>query len=119
MFTTQAMAIKNSIGGICGFVSALVAGRIVSHIRAADNMLFGLNVLPQQVLSVISFVLAVAVVLYIKLEIEKEKIKTKVVLEVKDKYGKNAILKGLDYEEKATQKERNLSIGGHKSGEKN
>ena len=51
--------------------------------------------------------------------VKKEKIKTKVVLEVKDKYGKNAILKGLDYEEKATQRERNLSIGGHKSGEKN
>ena len=74
-YISQAMAIKNNIGGICGFVSALVAGKIVSHIRAADNMLFGLNVLPQQVLSVISFVLAVAVVLYIKLEIEKEKIK--------------------------------------------
>ena len=74
-YISQAMAIKNSIGGICGFVSALVAGKIVSHIRAADNMLFGLNVLPQQVLSVISFVLAMAVVLYIKLEIEKEKIK--------------------------------------------
>ena len=51
--------------------------------------------------------------------VKREKIKTKVVLEVKDKYGKNAILKGLDYEEKATQRERNLSIGGHKSGEKN
>ena len=74
-YISQAMAIKNSIGGICGFVSALVAEKIVSHIRAADNMLFGLNVLPQQVLSVISFVLAMAVVLYIKLEIEKEKIK--------------------------------------------
>ena len=46
-YIVQAMAIKNSIGGICGFVSALVAGKIVSHIRAADNMLFGLNVLPQ------------------------------------------------------------------------
>ena len=73
-YISQAMAIKNSIGGICGFVSALVAGRIVSHIRAADNMLFGLNVLPQQLLSVISFALAVATVLYIKLAIEKEKI---------------------------------------------
>ena len=74
-YISQAMAIKNSIGGICGFVSALIAGKIVSHIREAGNSLLGFSVLPQQVLSVISFVLAMAVVLYIKLEIEKEKIK--------------------------------------------
>ena len=31
--------------------------------------------------------------------------------------GKNAILKGIDLNEKATQRERNNSIGGHRSGE--
>ena len=40
----------------------------------------------------------------------------KAVLSIKDTYGKNAILKGMDYEEGATQKERNSQIGGHKSG---
>ena len=38
------------------------------------------------------------------------------ILSIKDTYGKNAILKGMDYEEGATQKERNVQIGGHKSG---
>ena len=40
----------------------------------------------------------------------------KVILSIKDTYGKNAILKGMDYEEGATQRERNVQIGGHKSG---
>ncbi|MGN1164717.1 MAG: DNA repair protein [Candidatus Ornithospirochaeta sp.] len=38
------------------------------------------------------------------------------VLSIKGSYGKNAILKGMDYEEGATQRERNGQIGGHKSG---
>jgi DNA polymerase V len=36
------------------------------------------------------------------------------VLDIKKKYGKNAILKGMNFEEKATTKERNIQIGGHK-----
>ena len=40
----------------------------------------------------------------------------KAILSIKDTYGKNAILKGMDYEEGATQRERNVQIGGHKSG---
>ncbi len=49
-------------------------------------------------------------------KIQKEKILVKSVLEIKDKFGKNAILKGMDYDPKATQRERNNQIGGHNSG---
>jgi len=41
----------------------------------------------------------------------------KAVLDIKKKYGKNAILKGMNYENAATTRERNQQIGGHKSGE--
>jgi len=41
----------------------------------------------------------------------------KAVLAIKKKYGKNAILKGMNYREGATTMERNRQIGGHKSGE--
>jgi len=51
-------------------------------------------------------------------KVKKEKNVVKTVLNVKEKYGKNSLLKGLDLDKKATQKERNSSIGGHKSGEK-
>lgn len=41
----------------------------------------------------------------------------KAVLDIKKKYGKNAVLKGMNYSEGATTRERNRQIGGHKSGE--
>lgn len=37
------------------------------------------------------------------------------VLDIKNKYGKNAILKGMNYEEGATAAQRNRQIGGHKA----
>lgn len=38
------------------------------------------------------------------------------VLQLKARYGKNAILKGVNFDPAATGRERNLQIGGHKSG---
>ena len=49
--------------------------------------------------------------------LEKEKRLQETLLKVKSRYGKNAILKGMDYTEKAMTKIRNGQIGGHKSGE--
>lgn len=49
--------------------------------------------------------------------IEKEKKMVESVLELQHKFGKNSILKGLDLKDKATQRERNETIGGHRSGE--
>jgi DNA polymerase V len=37
------------------------------------------------------------------------------VLDIRKKYGGNAILKGMDLKEGATTKERNEQIGGHKA----
>lgn len=37
------------------------------------------------------------------------------ILDIRQKYGKNAILKGLNLQEGATGRERNLCIGGHKA----
>ncbi|MDO5539523.1 MAG: DNA repair protein [Eubacteriales bacterium] len=50
-------------------------------------------------------------------ELEKENKLQKVMLDIKDRYGKNAILKGMNLEKGATTIERNRQIGGHKSGE--
>lgn len=44
---------------------------------------------------------------------EKEKKIQKTLLEIKHKYGKNAILKGMNLQNKATTKMRNKLIGGH------
>ncbi len=45
----------------------------------------------------------------------KEKSKQQAVLEIRRKFGKNAILKGTSLEEGATAKERNQQIGGHRA----
>ena len=37
------------------------------------------------------------------------------LLQIKQKYGKNAVLKGTNLEEGATTKQRNEQIGGHKA----
>ena len=37
------------------------------------------------------------------------------VLDIKKKFGKNAILKGMNLEEGATTVQRNSQIGGHKA----
>ena len=49
-------------------------------------------------------------------EIEKEKNVVFSVLQLQDKFGKNAVLRAFDLEENATLKERNNMIGGHDGG---
>ncbi len=50
-----------------------------------------------------------------KAALDKERKVQEALLSIKKKYGKNAILKGLNFEEGATAKERNQQIGGHKA----
>ncbi len=50
-----------------------------------------------------------------KARLEKERRVQSAVLEIKKQFGKNAILKGLNFEEGATARERNKQIGGHKA----
>ena len=45
---------------------------------------------------------------------KKEKELQKAVLSIKKRYGKNAILKGTNFQEGATARDRNRQIGGHK-----
>ena len=46
-------------------------------------------------------------------EVEERKLAS-AVLNIKKKYGKNAILRGMNFEEGATMRERNGQVGGHK-----
>lgn len=73
-YITQAMAIKNSIGGICGFAASVLAGKILGHIQENDNQIFGMRIYAQQLLSAVSFVLVVIAIIFIKKVIEKQKV---------------------------------------------
>lgn len=48
-------------------------------------------------------------------ELNRERKIQEAVIGIHKKYGKNAILKGMNYEEGATAKERNSQIGGHRA----
>ncbi|MBR6312920.1 MAG: hypothetical protein IKR51_08120, partial [Oscillospiraceae bacterium] len=48
--------------------------------------------------------------------VEREKARERAVLELADRYGKNAVLRGMNLLEGATQRERNEMIGGHRAG---
>lgn len=48
-------------------------------------------------------------------KLEKEKKRQQTVLDIRKRFGKNAILLGMNYEEGATGKDRNKQIGGHRA----
>ncbi len=49
--------------------------------------------------------------------VEKERKMQKAVLSIRQRFGKNAIVRGMDLQKAGTAIERNKQIGGHKSGE--
>jgi DNA polymerase V len=48
-------------------------------------------------------------------EEQRERSLQKAVLEIQKKFGKNAVLKGMNFEDGARTLERNKQIGGHKA----
>ena len=48
-------------------------------------------------------------------QLERERRQQQAMLKIREKYGKNAILKGMNLQEGATARERNEQIGGHKA----
>lgn len=50
-----------------------------------------------------------------EIALSREKNMQKALIEIKNKFGKNAVLKGMNLEEGATAKDRNQQIGGHKA----
>lgn len=50
-----------------------------------------------------------------RLELAKERRCQEAVLQIKKMFGKNSILRGLNYADGATQRDRNTQIGGHKA----
>ena len=73
-YFVEASAIKNSIGGICGFAASALASRLLSYIQSNGNTFLGIKVYGQQVLSLISFIIIVAIVIFTKTVIEKQKV---------------------------------------------
>lgn len=72
-YIVEAMAVKNSIAGICGFGCSIIGSRILEYVQSNGNKLFGMEIYGQQVLSAISLMLAVSAMIFVKFKIENEK----------------------------------------------
>ncbi len=50
-----------------------------------------------------------------KQKLTRDKKRQEAIIKIKNKYGKNAILRGIDFEDGATTRKRNAEIGGHRA----
>ena len=72
-YFVQATAIKSAISGVCGFLSAIVAGKILDAVQKNGNTVFGIEMRGQQLLSAIAFVITVILILFVHFVVEKHK----------------------------------------------
>ena len=56
-YITEALAIKNCIGGLCGFGASFVGSRILKHVQENGNRFLGMELYGQQLLGGISCIL--------------------------------------------------------------
>ncbi|MBQ7153583.1 MAG: MFS transporter [Clostridia bacterium] len=73
-YVPEAMAIKNSIGGVCGFLSSLIASRILAAVQANGNTVFGIQLFGQQLLACVSLLLMLAAFLFTHFVITRQKV---------------------------------------------
>ena len=88
----------------------LVAGHVVDESLAAQH-----NNQPAQLELFTDYEAIVRHKTAQKRWLAKERKMQETVLDIKRKFGKNAILSGLNFKDGATMRERNLQIGGHKA----
>lgn len=84
--------------------------RVVDHNRPVHNLMLNFNNIGPETEGQLS--------LFVEEErVVEERTRQETILDIKRKFGKNALLKGIDLMPQATQQDRNRLIGGHKSGE--
>lgn len=62
---SDALAFSQAVAGLTGFLAALCASPLISHIQANGNRFLGIPVYAQQVTSAIAFLLMIVVILYV------------------------------------------------------
>lgn len=71
-YFVPACAIKDSIGGVCGFLASLLGARILSAVQENGNIVLGITIHGQQLLSALSFIVLTAAAVYVHFVIEKQ-----------------------------------------------
>lgn len=70
---TGALALNGTLSGFAGFLTTLLISPLVSYIQGNGNVLFGISVYAQQVVSAISVLLLMAVLVYLNVVIQRIK----------------------------------------------
>lgn len=70
---TGVLALSCSISGIIGFLTTLAISPLVTHIQKNGNMIFGISMYAQQLLSLFGVMMMVLVTFYIKFILQKMK----------------------------------------------
>ena len=86
----------------------VVAGRVIPESKVRQNG-------PEQLDMFTDYALLQQKRALLDEALQKEKSRQQAVLAIKRKYGKNAILRGMNYLDGATARDRNAQIGGHKA----
>lgn len=73
-YITEALAIKNCIGGLCGFGASLLGSRILKYIQSNGNSILGIHIYGQQLLGGISFLLVIAALAVMVFVVGKQKV---------------------------------------------
>lgn len=74
-YFVQASAIKNALGGLCGFGASLLGSALLTAMQTGGNQLLGIRIYGQQLLSLVTAVLIAVCILYNRKVVQKEKIK--------------------------------------------
>ena len=69
----DALAVSLAVAGIFGFVTTLVVSPLVTYVQANGNMLFGMHVYAQQVLSLLAFIGTMLTMAYVSFVLVKMK----------------------------------------------
>jgi uncharacterized membrane protein len=63
-----AMGVKNALGGVLAFLTALLSGAIMSQVQSGGGFkIFGITLYAQQILSILSVVAIVILIAYMRL----------------------------------------------------
>ena len=73
-YITEALAIKNCIGGLCGFGASLLGSRILRYVQVNGNSIFGIKIYGQQLLGGISCVLILVALAVMVFVVGKQKV---------------------------------------------
>lgn len=71
-YIAQAMAIKNCIGGIFGFLASVAGSRVLQAVQENGNQIFGVHIYGQQILAGVSAIVLIITIIFTKKVIAKQ-----------------------------------------------